>query len=77
MKHFLWSVCFLLVALCVAAPASFAAGKVAVLDLQRIMKESKAAKSIRDQLESKRDQYQKEITKDEEKLRKRDKRAGG
>jgi len=50
-----------------------AAGKVAVLDLQRIMKESKAAKSIRSQLESKRDQYQKEITRDEEKLRERDK----
>lgn len=46
---------------------------VAVLDLQRIMKDSLAAKSLRDQIEKKREQFQGEISKDEERLRKRDK----
>lgn len=48
-------------------------GKVAVLNLQKLMRESKASKSIRDQIEQKRTSYQSEINKDEERLRTRDK----
>lgn len=56
-----------------AAPAAGSSVSVAVLDLQKIMKESAAAKSIREQIEKKREQFQQEVSKDEDRLRKRDK----
>lgn len=42
---------------------------VAVVDVERILKESTAGKSVRDQLASKRNTYQQEVTADEQKLR--------
>ena len=41
---------------------------VAVVDIEKIMRESVASKSVRDQLASKRDSYQKEIATEEKKL---------
>jgi Skp family chaperone for outer membrane proteins len=55
------------------APAVASAMGVAVLDLQDILRDAKAAKSIRDQVQSKREEFQKQISADEERLRKRDK----
>ncbi len=42
---------------------------IAILDMQQLLNESKAAESIRKQIESKRNQFQKQIEKDEEKLK--------
>lgn len=58
-----------------AAPAAAGAEEklappvVAVVDIQKIMQDSSAAKGIQAAIESQRDQYQKEITGLEEKLR--------
>lgn len=53
-----------------AAPAALPAVKVAVVDIQRIMKDSLAAKDLKAQLEAKRNQYQAEIKAKEDKLKK-------
>jgi outer membrane protein len=55
----------------VGAPATgkFPAAVVAVVDVQKILQDSSAAKHVREQLASKRDGYQKEVTADEQKLR--------
>lgn len=76
MKRLIAIVCLAALAAFSSAQAADAAGKVAVIDLQKIMKESKATVSIHDQVEKKRDQFQKDITKDEERLKKRDKELG-
>jgi outer membrane protein len=66
-------------ALLLAAPVAQAqeaakpVSPIAVLNLKALMKESKAAASIRQQIEAKRSQFQKEIGGKEESLRKRDK----
>ncbi len=54
-----------------AAPADgkFPAAVVAVVDIQKILQDSLAAKSVREQLATRRDGYQKEVTADEQKLR--------
>ncbi len=46
---------------------------VAVVDIQKIVEESKAAKKISEKVKDKREQYQKEVTDEEESLRKQDK----
>lgn len=43
--------------------------KVAVLDIQALLSQSKAAKSIQKQVEDKREDFQKEISKEEKKLK--------
>jgi len=52
----------------IAAPA-YAQQNIAVVDIQRIMRESNATKSITDQIEKQRTTYQQEITKQENDLR--------
>lgn len=54
------------------APAAFAADtlNVATVNIQKIMRESTAAKSVREQLESKQKSYQSELSKKDEELRK-------
>lgn len=52
----------------VAAPAQ-AQQNIAVVDIQRIMRDSNATKSITDQIEKQRNAYQQEITKQENDLR--------
>jgi len=54
-----------------ATPA-LAEVKIAVVNIQGIMKDSTAASSVRDQLESKQKAFQSEITKKEEALQKED-----
>jgi len=46
---------------------------IAVVNIQQVMKDSTAAKSVREQLESKQKNFQSEITKKEEELQKEDK----
>lgn len=59
-----------------SAPASgkFPAAIVAVVDIQKILQDSLAAKNVREQLAAKRDGYQKEVTADEQKLRETEKK---
>jgi outer membrane protein len=57
----------------IVASAAHAEGGIGVLDLQKIMQNSLASKSIREQVEKKREQFQQEISKDEDRLRKKDK----
>jgi len=56
-----------------AAPAAsttnFPAAVIAVVDIERIMKESAAGKNVRDQLATRRTSYQQQVTADEAKLR--------
>ncbi len=61
----------LLVASLFATPAS-AADKIATINIQAILQESDAAKSTRDQIDSKRKQYQSELKAIEDKLQKED-----
>ena len=56
------------------APAAAASTKlppavIAVVNVQQILKESLAGKSVRDQLSSRREAYQREVTEEEKKLR--------
>lgn len=52
-----------------AEAGKFPPAVVAVVDVQKIMRESSAAKSVRDQLAAKRTEYQKMVNGDEQKLR--------
>ena len=54
--------------------ANAATLNVAVVDIQKVLQESKAAKDIREKIKKKRDKYQDEITKEEEKLREEEKK---
>lgn len=54
------------------APAFADDAKIAVVNIQQIMRESTAAKSVREQLESKQKSFQADITKKEEALQKED-----
>lgn len=60
------------------APVASAQEKpeIAVVNIQQIMQDSSAAKSVRDQLESKQKAFQAEITKKEEALQKEDQELG-
>ena len=59
-----------------AFAADAAKPTVAVVNIQQIMKESTAAKTVREQLENKQKSYQTEITKKEEGLKKEDQELG-
>lgn len=52
-----------------SAAAQFPAAVIAVVDIERIMKESAAGKSIRSQLDTRRASYQQQVEADEKKLR--------
>lgn len=57
------------------ASAAFAEGEkplIAVVNIQQVMKDSTAAKSVREQLESKQKSFQTDITKKEDALKKED-----
>jgi outer membrane protein len=64
---------------CLAAPAAARAAEQlppavgAVIDYQRVLREAKAAKSIREQIEARRKLYQEQIAKEEQKLNDADK----
>ena len=59
-----------------AAFADIASTKIAVVNIQEIMRDSTAAKSVREQLDAKQKTFQKEITKREDDLQKADKELG-
>lgn len=63
---------FLIAALVVMSTGSAQAidAKIVVVDIQRIMRDSLAAKDLKSQLESRRNQYQSEIKSKEDKLKK-------
>ena len=50
---------------------------IAVIDVQKIMNESSAAKSVKEQLAARRQSYQKEVTADEQALREEEKKLMG
>lgn len=50
------------------------ATSIVVVDIQKVLQESSAAKDIRQQIKIKRDRYQNDITKQEDKLRKDEKK---
>lgn len=52
----------------VLSPADVTAEEIAIIDIQKIITESLAAKSIATQIEKKRDEFQAEVEKEEEKL---------
>lgn len=52
-----------------ASAANFPSAVIAVVDIERIMKESAAGKNVRDQLATRRTSYQQQVTADEQKLR--------
>lgn len=52
-----------------ASAANFPPAVVAVVDIERILKESTAGKSVREQLATRRTAYQAQVTEDEKKLR--------
>lgn len=49
---------------------------VAVVDMQKLMQESTAAKSVRDQLATRRESYQRDVQSDEQKLRETEQQLG-
>src|SRR5690242_1272322 len=53
-----------------AGAAATTTGKIAVVDIQNLVSNSKAGKSIRTQLDSQRDAYRKQIEKQEAELNK-------
>lgn len=57
---------------CASVPAHAADEKIAVVDIQKVVKNSSASKDISSQIEKKRAAYQAAITKQEEELRKED-----
>lgn len=63
-------------ALSVPAFAEDAKPMIAVVNIQQVMKDSTAAKSVREQLEGKQKAFQSDITKKEEALKKEDQELG-
>ncbi len=59
-----------------SAASAEAPVKIGVVDIQKIMAKSLSAKSLQDQLESKKNDFQNEIKKQEEDLQKEDKKLG-
>ncbi|MDA0782002.1 MAG: OmpH family outer membrane protein [Rickettsiales bacterium] len=58
----------------ISSAATAADLKIAVVDIQQVLQDSKAANDIREKIKTKRDKYQDEITKEEEKLREEEKK---
>lgn len=54
--------------------ASAADGKIGILDVEKIVKQSKAMRNIQKQVSKKQDQYQKQVTKKQEALEKEQKK---
>lgn len=69
MKHFIQLASCLTLLVAVAMPA-MAETNIAIVDIQQIMRDSSAAKSVRTQLESKQKAYQAELKKKEEAMQK-------
>lgn len=59
-----------------AASTRFAPAVVAVVDMQKLMQESTAAKSVREQLATRRESYQHDVQADEQKLREAEQKLG-
>lgn len=77
MRNILATALLALVVSSFLAPASaHAAEEIVIVDMQRILQESTAAKDIRTKIKQKRDDYQAEITKQEESLRKVEQKLG-
>lgn len=60
----------LMVACAFASPALAASGTIAVVNIQQVMQDSSAAKSMREQLDAKRKSFQSQVSKKEEELKK-------
>jgi len=75
MKHLRYTLLIALIA-GLSTPA-LAETKVAIVDIQKIMRESSAAKSVRSQLESKQKAYQAELKKKEASMQKEEKALAG
>lgn len=71
MKRLLVATCIILTAFSTPSMANEKLA-VAVVNIQQVMKDSTAAKSVREQLEAKQKSFQAEITKKEESLQKED-----
>lgn len=65
------------VSVILASTTVYAGEKIAIVAIQQIIQKSAAAESIRKQLQDQRDSYQKEITKQEESLHKKDQELAG
>jgi outer membrane protein len=66
-------VCVVVCAMALVAPQVHAEDqKISIVNIQKIMKESKAAQAARDQLKAKQQQFQDEISKKEKDLQKED-----
>jgi len=61
---------------CPAMAQDVKTASIAVVNIQQVMRDSTAAKSVREQLESKQKSFQSEITKKEEALQKEDQELG-
>ncbi len=72
MKFYSLVVIFLAALIAMQSPVQAAESKIAILNIQQIMKDSTAAKSVRDQLDAKRKSFESEMAKKEEDLRKED-----
>lgn len=59
-----------------ATASHLAPAIVAVVDMQKLMQESTAAKSVRDQLATRRESYQRDVRSDEQKLRETEQQLG-
>lgn len=68
MKYLLRTLCVCVV-IAFAQHNAHAAEDIIIVDMQRILQEAKAAKDVRGRIKEKRDQYQTQITKEEDKLR--------
>lgn len=68
-----FTACAVVCALALVAPQAHAEGsKTAIVNIQKIMKESKAAQAARDQLKAKQQQFQDEISRKEKELQAQD-----
>lgn len=68
-----WAVAACVMAMTSVVPAAYAEGsKYAIVNVQAIMKDAKAAQSARDQLKAKQQQFQDQISKTEKELQKQD-----
>lgn len=71
---FLLCLSFVLLAPTFAAAQDATAGQIAIIDIKKILNESKATKGIQEQIEGQRKKVQADVTKQEEALRAEDKK---
>lgn len=74
MRHFIFSLLLITLAALNFSSPSFAedAPKIAIVNIQKIMRDSKAATSVRDQLKNKQSSFQTELDNKEKELQKED-----